>query len=171
MATDFLNRVQALTEYSFATSWVLDAPIDAVWDAIIETEQWPEWWPYLCSVTEIGKGNFDGTGSLLSFKWGGTLPYKLSFLIVVTKIERPTLIEGRVSGDLVGIGRWIISERESSATQITYLLKVRTTRIWMNLVAPMARRYFACNHNRVMEAGGRGLANHLGASLLICNGI
>jgi hypothetical protein len=70
MMTDFVNRMQALNEYSFATSWVLDAPVDAVWDAMIETEQWPEWWPYLCSVTEIGKGNFDGTGSLLSFKWG-----------------------------------------------------------------------------------------------------
>lgn len=158
----------ALNEYSFATSWVLDAPIEAVWVAMIASEQWPEWWPYLDRVKEIAKGNFDGTGSLLSFTWGGPLPYKLSFQIMITQIECPSLIEGRVCGDLVGIGRWLLSEDVTGSTNVRYLLKARTTKPWMNLVAPVARWYFTWNHNRVMEAGGKGLANHLGARLLVC---
>jgi hypothetical protein len=158
----------AQNKYSFATSWVVDAPIEAVWAVMIACENWPEWWPNLDSVTEIAKGNFDGTGSLLSFAWGGSLPYRLSFQIMITQIERPSLIEGRLSGDLVGTGRWLLSEEGPCSTNIRYLLEVRTTKSWMNLVAPMARWYFTWNHNRVMDAGGKGLASHLGATLLVC---
>jgi uncharacterized protein YndB with AHSA1/START domain len=163
--------MQALNDYCFTTDWVLGAPIEAVWDVMVASEQWPEWWPYLDSVIEIAKGNFDGTGSLLRFTWGGSLPYKLSFQIMMTQIVRPSLIEGRISGDLEGIGYWLLSEEGFGSTHVRYLLKVRTTKPWMNLVAPLARWYFAWNHNRVMEAGGKGLANHLGARLLVCKGV
>ena len=33
-----------MTSYSFLTTWILDAPREAVWDAIYEIERWPDWW-------------------------------------------------------------------------------------------------------------------------------
>ena len=36
----------------------------------------------------------------------------------------------------------------------------------MNTLAPVARPVFRCNHDRVMTAGGQGLAGKLGARLL-----
>ncbi len=49
---------------------------------------------------------------------------------------------------------------------MTYEWNVRTTRPWMNLVAPVARPVFRWNHNAVMHSGGQGLADLLGARLL-----
>ena len=31
--------------YSFLTTWLLDAPVEPVWDAIYDTDAWPSWWP------------------------------------------------------------------------------------------------------------------------------
>ena len=43
---------------------------------------------------------------------------------------------------------------------------MRTTRAWMNLVAPIAGPVFRWNHNVVMRQGGECLARLLGTKLL-----
>jgi uncharacterized protein YndB with AHSA1/START domain len=30
--------------YRFLTTWLVDAPREAVWDTIYDAERWPEWW-------------------------------------------------------------------------------------------------------------------------------
>ena len=76
-------------------------------------------------------------------------------------IELPHLIEADADGELAGTGRWrFFAGRE---TAVTYEWNVRTTRAWMNLVAPVARPVFRWNHNAVMHQGGEGLADLLGA--------
>ena len=146
-----------MKEYNFKTVWVIDAPIEAVWDAIAASERWPEWWPYLESVVEIAKGDISGIGSVRSYTWGGALPYKLAFRITVTKIEQPVNIEGVASGDLEGVGRWIFSAVGGMSTRVEYLLSARSTKPWMNMAAPLLSWFFRWNHNRVMKAGQDGL--------------
>jgi hypothetical protein len=43
---------------------------------------------------------------------------------------------------------------------------VRTTKRWMNAIAPVARPVFAWNHHAVMKNGGRGLAQLLNTKLV-----
>ena len=43
-------------------------------------------------------------------------------------------------------------------TAVVYEWNVRTTKPWMNLLAPIARPVFAWNHDWVMRNGGEGLA-------------
>jgi hypothetical protein len=43
---------------------------------------------------------------------------------------------------------------------------VRTTKRWMNLLAPFARPVFEYNHDVVMRWGGEGLARRLSCTLL-----
>jgi hypothetical protein len=38
---------------------------------------------------------------------------------------------------------------------------VKTTKLWMNLLAPIARPLFAWNHDQVMKAGYEGLKKRL----------
>ena len=73
--------------------------------------------------------------------------------------------EGDASGELSGVGRWRLFE-QGSVTAVLYEWNVRTTRAWMNLLAPVARPIFAVNHDYVMRNGGHGLAELLGAPLL-----
>lgn len=147
----------AMKEYDFRTIWVIEAPIEAVWDVIVASERWPEWWPYLESVVEIDKGDSCGIGSIRRYTWGCSLPYRLDFQVLVTKIERPVNIEGVASGDLEGVGRWILSANGATSTRVEYLLSARSTKPWMNMAAPLLGWFFRWNHHRVMKSGQDGL--------------
>jgi len=156
-----------VAEYRFLTTWCLDAPIDAVWDAIFETERWPDWWKGVERVVEKEPGGPDKVGNLSRYTWKSRLPYRLEFDMRTTRVERPHLIEGRAEGELEGEGRWRLFDGRGTA--VTYEWLVRTTEPWMNVVAPLARPVFAWNHDVVMRQGGEGLARRLGARLLVAS--
>ena len=99
------------------------------------------------------------------YVWKSRLPYRLEFFVRTTKVERPGLLEGQASGELAGTGRWRLFEQDG-LTVVLYEWNVRTTRRWMNTLAPVGRPIFAVNHDHVMRNGGRGLARLLGARLL-----
>ncbi len=92
------------------------------------------------------------------------MPYPVHFEVMVERIERPQLIVARAEGELAGTGIWRLYD--GAGTAVTYDWRVRTTRRWMNAVAPVARAAFAWNHHAVMRRGGEGLAGLLGARLL-----
>jgi hypothetical protein len=50
------------TQYSFVTIWRFDAPINAVWDRIIDSERWPQWWKYVQIIEAVAMGELNGTG-------------------------------------------------------------------------------------------------------------
>jgi hypothetical protein len=153
-----------MAAYSFLTTWILDAPREAVWDAIYEVERWPEWWRGVRSVERLEEGDADGIGALYRHEWRSVIPYPVRFDVRITRIEPRELIEADAHGELTGIGRWRLSGEQG--TTVTYEWNVRTTQRWMNLAAPLARPIFRWNHNAVMHQGGEGLAALLGARLL-----
>lgn len=154
-----------MAEYRFLTTWCLDAPRERVWDAIYESERWPEWWRGVLESEKLEEGDDDGVGQLGRYVWKSKLPYKLEFLIRTTRVERPHLLEGQADGELAGTGRWRIYEANGT-TAVLYEWNVHTTRAWMNLLNPIARPIFAANHDYVMRNGGEGLAKLLGCRLL-----
>jgi uncharacterized protein YndB with AHSA1/START domain len=153
-----------MASYSFLTTWILDAPRESVWDAIYEVESWPAWWRGVKRVDKLEHGNGDGVGARYRHEWRSVIPYPVRFETRITEIERLNLIEAEADGELAGTGRWRFFD--GSATVVTYEWNVRTTRPWMNLLAPVARPVFRWNHNAVMHKGGAGLADLLGTRLL-----
>ena len=150
--------------YRFLTTWVLDAPRDAVWEAIYSVERWPEWWRGVEVVEKLDGGDENGIGSVYRHRWRSRLPYTVAFEMRTTRIERPLLLEGEARGELEGVGCWRFYEGETTA--VTYEWRVRTTRAWMNALAPIGRPVFVWSHNVVMRWGGESLADLLGARLL-----
>ena len=153
-----------MAEYRFLTTWCLEAPIDAVWDALHDSARWPAWWRGVEEAVELEPGDEDGVGSLARYAWRSRLPYRLEFEMRTTRVERPFLIEGVAGGELAGEGRWRLFEGRGTA--VVYEWNVRTTAPWMNLLAPLARPVFAWNHDVVMRQGAEGLARLLGARLI-----
>ena len=151
--------------YEFLTTWVLDAPRDRVWEAIWESERWPEWWRGVERVVELEPGDDGGLGKRSRYTWRSRLPYDLDFEMTTTRVERPLLLEGEASGELAGLGRWRLFE-EDETTAVVYEWNVHTTRRWMILLTPIARPIFAWNHDYVMRNGGQGIARLLGCRLL-----
>jgi uncharacterized protein YndB with AHSA1/START domain len=154
-----------MREYSFRTTWVLAAPIERVWDVLAENERWPEWWRGAESVQVLEPGDADRVGELASYTWRARLPYRLEMDIRTTRVERPELCEGRVSGGLRGLGRWRLEE-DAGRTTVTFEWQVATANRWMNALAPLARPVFRSNHDWVMRNGGSGLARRLGVTLV-----
>ena len=153
-----------MASYSFLTTWIVDAPRDRVWDAIHGIERWPEWWSGVRRVEKLEAGDETGIGALYRQEWRSVIPYPVRFETRITRIERPHVIEAEADGELAGTGRWRFFDGRETA--VTYEWNVRTTRSWMNLVAPVARPVFRWNHNVVMHQGGQCLADLLGARLL-----
>jgi uncharacterized protein YndB with AHSA1/START domain len=154
-----------MAEYHFFTTWDIKAPIQAVWEVIADALHYPDWWKYVAKVTEIEPNPPGGVGGLYRYTWKTALPYTLSFDTRVTHFEPPRLSAGEAKGELDGAGRWELREMDGF-TRVTYDWRVRTTRVWMNLLAPLARPAFSWNHDQVMSEGGRALAARLGAELL-----
>jgi hypothetical protein len=153
-----------MAEYRFLTAWLIDGdPID-VWNAIYEVERWPEWWRGVERVERLAAGDDNGVGQAFRNRWRSVLPYTVEFDVTIRRADPPSLIELDADGELAGEGRWRMFH--AGAVAITYEWHVRTTRAWMNALAPFAGPAFKWNHNAIMRRGGEGLAGRVGGALL-----
>lgn len=84
----------------------------------------------------------------------------------MTRVDPPHLIERRATGELEGVGIWRLFAAPG-CTAAVYEWRARTTKLWMNALGPLPRPVFAWNHDRVMRQGGLGLAERLGATLIV----
>lgn len=151
-----------MSNYKFVTVWDIDAPLARVWDVIEDANVWPEWWKGVVSITELEKGDDDGVGSIRRTVWRSALPYKLEFDSEVLRVERLKLIEARAFGELDGHGLWQFEAVSDDQTRVQYDWRVKTTKAWMNLLAPVARPFFRWNHDTIMRWGEEGLRKRLG---------
>jgi hypothetical protein len=158
-----INR-EKVAEYKFITEWRIDAPLTEVCDAISHCLDWPAWWKGVEKVEKLASGDADGIGSVHRFTWKGRIPYRFTFDIRMTRFVPLTLLEGQANGEVIGTGRWGFS-REDNATVVRYQWHVRTNRLWMNLIAPIASPVFRWNHHQVMRQSAEGMARLLNARL------
>jgi hypothetical protein len=154
-----------MADYNFVTIWHIEAPIHEVCAAIQHAAHWPQWWKGAERIEALHAGDRSGAGSVLRCTWKSRLAYRLTFDVCVTRVEPLVLVEGIASGELEGIGCWRFSHH-GPVTVVRYDWRVRTTRRWMNLLAPVARTLFRWNHHALMREGARGLARMLDARLL-----
>jgi uncharacterized protein YndB with AHSA1/START domain len=154
-----------VAEYRFLTTWLIEAERERVWEAIWESERWPQWWRGVEEAVKLAEGDARGVGQFGRYVWRSRLPYPVRFEIRTTRVERPRLLEGEATGELAGTGRWRLFD-EDGVTAVLYEWNVRTTKRWMNLLAPLARPIFKWNHDWVMRNGGAGMARLLDARLL-----
>lgn len=154
-----------MAEYRLVAVWRLDAPLEAVYAAVCDPLRWPQWWPDAQAIEERYPGADDGVGRLLRCVWRSSLPYRLRFDLLTTRLEPLVVVEGRVTGDLEGTGRCHFSEA-AGLTTVRHEWHVRTTRPWMNALSPCTDIAFTHNHALAMKRGGEGLASQLGARLL-----
>ncbi len=155
-----------MAEYHFVSTWQFQAPIERVWDEIFHAERWPSWWKYVVGVDELEPGAPDGVGKRLHLLFRTRLPYALGFDVCLTRVQAPSKLEAQATGELEGAGRWTLTSA-NGGTVVRYNWDIRTTRWWMNLLAPVARPAFKWNHDELMREGGESLARRLGVDLAL----
>ena len=154
-----------MAEYHFASIWQIQAPIERVWGEIYDAEHWPSWWKYVVGVDELEPGGADGVGRRQRFLFRTRMPYTLGFDGWLTYVQPPSKLEVEAAGELEGTGRWTLTPADGG-TLVRYDWDVRTTKRWMNLLAPVARPVFNWNHDELMREGGESLARRLGTDLV-----
>jgi hypothetical protein len=157
-----------MADYSFVTLWRFRSPLAPVWDLIYRSEEWPAWWRGVERVEQIEPGDAEGIGTLHRYTWKSKLPYRLAFEMRLSRVEPQSVIEGEAVGELSGKGLWQLSQK-GDVTSVRYDWNVKTTKAWMNLLAPVARPVFKWNHDVVMNWGAEGLARKLGVERLHLN--
>ena len=157
-----------MSRYGFLSTWLLEAPREAAWEALLDANAWPEWWRGVVAVDELDPGDENRVGSRYSIEWRSRLPYPLRFEFRTDRVDPPREMTGRADGELRGTGHWRLFEQDG-VTAVIYEWNVETTRAWMNLLGPVAKPVFKWNHDVVMRWGGEGLARRIGARLLVAD--
>ncbi|HYG94250.1 MAG TPA: SRPBCC family protein [Nocardioides sp.] len=140
-----------MTSYSFAASWTVAAPVDAVAGTVLDLERYPEWWPQVRAVAKIGPD----TARVLC---RSTLPYTLDLVLDAVSRDLPT-VEVAVSGDLDGTVRWTMVP-EGGGTRMDFEQEVRVRGV-LAAASYVARPLLAWNHHRMMDGCERGLRTRL----------
>jgi carbon monoxide dehydrogenase subunit G len=154
-----------MADYHYVSTWQLQAPIEQVWAALNDLEHLPVWYAGVQQVQELAPGDPQGVGRRVRYVIKGRLPLRLAFEATTTRSVPPWDQELRAEGELAGTGRWSL-DQQGEVTTARYTWDVRTTRPWMNLLAPLARPLFAWNSRGVMLQAGAGLARFLGVRLV-----
>ena len=102
-----------MKEYVFVDEWDVNAPAEAVYDALADARTYPKWWTPVYIDTDTDGPPELGRVSRQHFK--GRLPYHLRTTSRITRYEPPHILEAEVEGDLRGRGRGRQAERGSRA--------------------------------------------------------
>jgi uncharacterized protein YndB with AHSA1/START domain len=155
--------------YEYHSDWLLDAPVERVWHALVEVESWPDWWPYVRRVQTLRTGDrggeHEGLGAIRRIVWGSRLPYGFTLDVEAVESLRHRRLAGRATGGLEGLGVWEL-EPQGAATRVRYTWRLALNTRWMKIAAPLMAPVFRWNHEGVMHGGAVGLARHLGGRLL-----
>ncbi len=144
--------------YHLVTKWFFQAPMERVWEELMDVKSWPTWWPSWRKATYRGSEPKLQVGSLIDNEVRGNLPYSLFFTLEVTLLQPPQLWEMKSSGDLVGTGKFVLEPRDDG-TAVTYYWDVGTSNPLFSLLGKLSfvRAMLEKNHGYVMDEGERGL--------------
>jgi uncharacterized protein YndB with AHSA1/START domain len=141
-------------EYVFVDEWDVDAPPEAVFDAIADARTYPDWWkPVYIDVDAEGEPAL-GHASRQHFK--GRLPYELRTTSRIVELDPPSLVAAEVEGDLRGYGRWTLTPTPSG-THVRFDWQVHADRPLLRWLTPVLRPAFRWNHNWAIARAIEGL--------------
>jgi uncharacterized protein YndB with AHSA1/START domain len=146
--------------YRLGHRWLINGPIDVVFDLLSHAGDYPTWWTPCFKSAEADDEVAVGARSHLRVR--ARLPYELVWDITVTELDPPNLIEVdtrvRLSGrfPLRGPIRYTLTERPDGVEVINDQVIVSERRLPWPLRAVL-QRAFAYNHDWAFRIGGRGL--------------
>lgn len=145
--------------------WRLKTSRQRLWELLVNPADWPAWWPQLAAVKRLASGDSEGIGSRHEFLWRSGLGYGLRVAMTTLRVEHCRELEGEATGDLRGIGLWVIENDVAGALRLTYRWDVELGKPWMRRLARPLGPLFAWRHFAVMAGGAHGMARQLGCRL------
>jgi uncharacterized protein YndB with AHSA1/START domain len=141
-------------EYVFIDEWDVDAPQEAVFNALVDARTYPEWWTPVYIEVEADGPPEPGCVSKQEFK--GRLPYHLNTTSEVKRVDAPNQFEVEVVGDLTGKGVWTLTPR-GGRVHVHFDWRVIADRPLLRILTPILRPVFRWNHNWSIQRAIEGL--------------
>ena len=123
---------------------------DSLWDALNDTERFPEWWPWLRSFDATGSKLAPGTIAHCAVR--APLPYTLEFAVRVVDVVAGESIDTVVSGDLAGPARLVVAGDDGqSSARLTWSVQLQLP--FLSAASRVARPVLLWAHDRVVSTG------------------
>jgi uncharacterized protein YndB with AHSA1/START domain len=142
-------------EYVFVDEWDVDAPQEAVFEALADARTYPEWWRPVYIAVEGDSPPRVGAVTRHEFK--GRLPYHLKTRAEIVRMDRPREFEVAHVGDLTGRGIWTLTPSDSGKVHIRFDWRVIADRPLLRYLTPVLRPVFRWNHNWSIQRAIEGL--------------
>lgn len=141
-------------EYVFVDEWDVDAPQEAVFDALADAHTYPEWWSAVYLKVEGDRTL--GVGAVTRHEFKGRLPYHLKTSSEIVAMDRPNSFDVSVVGDLTGHGAWTLTAGDQGI-RVRFDWRVIADRPLLRILTPVLRPLFRWNHNWSIERAIEGL--------------
>ena len=145
--------------YHFVTDWSFRAPCSKVWDAIMDVEAYPTWWPSFKKARIRGADKSSAVGVFIDATVGGALG-DLNFTLEVSEVDLHKKLLLKSSGDLRGAGMWVFEHSEDE-TRVKFYWDVATTSWIMNFIGLFAKPLLTRSHDSVMASGYKVLKSRI----------
>ena len=143
------------SEYVFLDEWDVEAPQEAVFEALADAGTYPQWWTPVYIAVDVDGPPQVGCVSRHEFK--GQLPYHLNTTSEIVRYEPPREFEVVVEGDLRGRGVWTLSETGDGRVHVRFDWRVFADRALLRYLTPVLRPIFRWNHNWSVKRAIEGL--------------
>lgn len=149
------RRIEATpAAYAFLDEWSVDAPIEAVFDALADARSYPDWWrPVYIEVEADGP---PAVGRVSRQRFKGRLPYRLRTRSTIARLDRPHELVADVEGDLSGRGVWTLTATKAG-THVRFDWRVEAEHGLVRLLTPVLRPLFRWNHDWAIARAKDGL--------------
>jgi uncharacterized protein YndB with AHSA1/START domain len=141
-------------EYVFQDEWDVDAPQEAVFQALADARTYPEWWKPVYIEVEGDCEPAIGCTTKQHFK--GRLPYTLRTTSELVAYQPPNSFAVKVVGDLTGSGLWTLTPRDGKV-HIRFDWTVIADRPLLRALTPVFRPVLRWNHNWSVKRAIEGL--------------
>ncbi len=142
-------------EYVFVDEWDVDAPKEAVFDALADARTYPDWWKPV--YIKVEGDSPPEVGAVTKHEFKGQLPYHLNTTSEIVSMNRPDTFEVKVVGDLTGKGVWTLTENADGRIHIHFDWRVIADRPLLRYLTPVLRPVFRWNHNWSVKRAIEGL--------------
>ena len=143
-----------MKEYLFVDEWDVDAPPEAVFEALADARTYPEWWrPVYLDVETDGPPEL---GRVARQHFKGRLPYHLRTTSRITRYDPPRVIGAEVHGDLRGRGLWTLTPGDGG-THVRFDWRVIADRPLLRVLTPLLRPLLRWNHAWAIARAREGL--------------
>lgn len=107
-----IGGARAVKEIEVSSEWEIDAPAEEVFEMLLDTRNYAEWWPEMAGYTNTGERFITAStiaqcAARLPVSFVPFLP-PLHFTLRFPQIERNQRVRVRLTGDVSGIAEWVI---------------------------------------------------------------